>query len=121
MRRSQNGISNGKHGVNMTEDKLSVLVKDREILSMIHTFRGKQVMLDSDLADLYQVTTKRLNQQVSRNRERFPSQFMFQLSEDEFQILRSQIVTSSELTNMVAEDIYHMSLQNKVLRCFLQF
>ena len=96
MRRSQNGISNGKHGVNMTEDKLSVLVKDREILSMIHTFRGKQVMLDSDLADLYQVTTKRLNQQVSRNRERFPSQFMFQLSEDEFQILRSQIVTSSE-------------------------
>ena len=48
----------------MADDKLPVIVEDREIQSMIYTFRGKQVMIDSNLADLYQVTTKRLNEQV---------------------------------------------------------
>jgi len=52
-------------------------------------------MLDEDLANLYQVTTKRLNEQVKRNSERFPDDFMFQLSEKEYENLRSQIATSS--------------------------
>ena len=78
------------------EEKSPVIVDNREIRNMIYTFRGKQVMIDSDLADLYQVTTKRLNEQVSRNRNRFPSQFMFQLTEDEYKNLRSQFATSSE-------------------------
>ena len=69
--------------VTMADDKLPVIVEDREIQSMIYTFRGKQVMVDSNLADLYQVTTKRLNEQVNRNKNRFPPQFMFQLTEDE--------------------------------------
>jgi len=82
--------------VAMTEDKLPVVIDDKEIRNMIYTFRGKQVMMDSDLADLYQVTTKRLNEQVNRNKDRFPPQFMFQLTEDEYKNLRSQFATSSD-------------------------
>ena len=57
--------------------------------------RGVKVMLDSDLAELYGVSTKRLNQQARRNAERFPSDFMFQLTEEEIENLRSQFATSS--------------------------
>ena len=57
--------------------------------------RGIQVMLDRDLAELYQVETKVLNQAVKRNEERFPQSFMFQLSNDEFSDWRSQFVTSN--------------------------
>src|SRR5580692_1223204 len=60
----------------------------------IHVIRGYRVMLDSDLAELYQVPTKVLNQAVRRNFDRFPSDFMFQLNEEELEGLRSQIVTS---------------------------
>lgn len=55
--------------------------------------RGHKVMPDSDLAALYEVETRRLNEQVRRNLKRFPSDFMFQLSEEEFDSLRSQFVT----------------------------
>jgi phage regulator Rha-like protein len=66
------------------------------IKSKIHTIRGMQVILDSDLAELYEVETKKLNQTVKRNIERFPVRYMFQLTEEELNyILRSQIVTSS--------------------------
>jgi len=61
----------------------------------IYTLRGKQIMLDSDLAELYEVTTKIFNQAVKRNIERFPEDFMFQLTENEYVNLRSQFVTSS--------------------------
>ena len=66
------------------------------IENLIHVIRGKQVMLDRDLARLYGVETFRLNEQVKRNIERFPEDVMFQLSKEEFENLRSQIVTSSE-------------------------
>jgi len=56
---------------------------------------GIKVMLDSNLAELYEVSTKALNQAIRRNRERFPEDFMFQLTEKEYAILRSQIVTSN--------------------------
>ncbi len=56
--------------------------------------RGQKVMLDSDLADLYGVTTKRFNEQVKRNLKRFPIDFMFQLNEEETEVLRSQFATS---------------------------
>jgi len=59
----------------------------------IYLVRGQKVMLDSDLAELYGVTTKRLNEQVRRNADRFPGDFMFQLSSNEFESLRSQIAT----------------------------
>jgi ORF6N domain len=61
----------------------------------IYLIRGHKVMLDSDLAKLYQVPTKVLNQAVSRNLNRFPADFMFRLNDEELENLRSQIVTSS--------------------------
>ena len=64
-----------------------------EIQGMIYTIRGKQVMLDSDAARLYNTETKKINQAVKRNIERFPEDFCFQLTEEEYESLRSQIVT----------------------------
>ena len=72
-----------------------VIVNDnKEIEDMIYEIRGKQVILDRDLATLYEVNTKVLMQSVKRNIERFPDNFMFQLTEEEFCIWRSQNVTS---------------------------
>ena len=65
------------------------------IENLIHVIRGKQVMFDRDLARLYGVETNRLNEQVKRNIERFPKDFMFQLSKEEFECLRSQFATSN--------------------------
>ena len=62
---------------------------------MIYKIRGYQVMLDSDLAEIYQVETRVMNQAVKRNLERFPPEFMFQLTQAEYDNLMSQIVTSS--------------------------
>ena len=63
-------------------------LKNINIESLIHIVRGQKVMLDSDLAMLYGVTTSRLNEQVKRNINRFPEDFMFQLSKDEWSTLR---------------------------------
>lgn len=65
-----------------------------KIEKMIYVIRGQKVMLDSDLAQLYDVETKVLNQAVKRNLDRFPSDFMFQLTTEEYGLLKSQIVTS---------------------------
>ena len=65
------------------------------IASKIYIIRGQKVMLDRDLAELYGVQTKVLKQAVRRNIARFPSDFMFELTKEEFKNLRSQIVTSS--------------------------
>ena len=72
----------------------------RNIRDCIFTIRDVQVMLDRDLAELYGVPTKALNQAVKRNAERFPEGFVFQLSQDEFDGLRSQIVTSNETSHL---------------------
>jgi hypothetical protein len=66
-----------------------------QIENRIYTIRGIQVMLDSDLAEMYDVETKVLNQAVKHNLDRFPNEFQFQLTKDELDNLRSQIVTSS--------------------------
>ena len=65
------------------------------ITSRIHAIRGQRVMIDADLALLYGVSAKRFNEQVRRNLKRFPPDFMFQLENQEFAILRSQFATSS--------------------------
>lgn len=80
----------------MAESKSIVIADNIEIQNMIYSVRGKQVMLDSDLAQLYHVETKVFNQAVKRNINRFPEHFRFQLTESEFKNLRSQIVTSRE-------------------------
>ena len=71
------------------------IVAQEQIISKIYYIRGHKVMLDSDLAELYQVSTRVFNQAIRRNIERFPEDFMFQLTKNEFENLRSQIVTSS--------------------------
>lgn len=76
---------------------MSELAIQTNIENRIFTIRGMQVMVDRDLAELYGVETKVLNQAVKRNIERFPSEFRFQLTEKEDDILRSQFVTSSEV------------------------
>lgn len=66
-----------------------------QIEKRIYQIRGKRVLLDEDLARLYQATTKAFNQAIKRNIERFPDDFMFQLTPEEYSIVRSQIVTTS--------------------------
>ena len=68
---------------------------ENKVESLIRVIRGQQVMLDRDLAELYGVETRRLNEQVKRNIERFPEDFMFQLTQNEFDNLKSQFATSS--------------------------
>lgn len=65
------------------------------IENLIHYVRGQQVMIDSDLAMLYNVETKRLNESVKRNAKRFPESFCFQLTDDEYADLKSQFATSN--------------------------
>ena len=72
-----------------------VLIDDENIQNKIFTIRGLSVMLDRDLAELYQVENRVLNQSVKRNVTRFPYEFMFQLTKDEFEIWKSQIVISN--------------------------
>ena len=76
-------------------DTKESIISNEIIKTKIHKIRDLQVMLDSDLAELYGVQTKRLNEQVKRNIERFPERFRFQITEKEYQNLRSQIATSS--------------------------
>ena len=71
------------------------LLPEKQILKIIIMVRGEKVILDSDLAKLYGVETRRLNEQVRRNTEKFPDDFMFQLTKEEFNDLKSQIATSS--------------------------
>ena len=72
-----------------------IIIPDEIITNKIYFIRGQNVMLDRDLAELYGVETKRINEQIKRNISRFPVHFMFQLDEIEFQNLKSQFATSS--------------------------
>jgi len=75
--------------------------KISSIESAIYLLRGRRVMLDSDLAAIYGVSTRQLDQQLKRNRSRFPDDFAFQLSTEEFRNLKSQIATSSLMSQSV--------------------
>ena len=70
------------------------IISDGIVIGKIQIIRGKKVMLDEDLAELYEVQTKRLNEQVKRNQDRFPEDFMFQLTKTEFDDLKSQNATA---------------------------
>lgn len=71
------------------------VLTEEKIINKIYVIRGKKVMIDHDLAELYGVETRRLNEQVKRNIKRFPKDFMFQLTREEFYDLKSQIATPS--------------------------
>ena len=120
----------GKMNINMT-DKIEKkesgeLVTNRDQLvvvdnieSLIKVIRGQQVMLDRDLATLYGVETKRLNEQVKRNIKRFPEDFMFQLTKDE--CLRSQIATLNEGSDKRIEDMHRLMLKHSVYHMTASF
>ncbi|WP_225876511.1 ORF6N domain-containing protein [Pedobacter psychrodurus] len=80
----------------MTAKQMLPIIPDNIVVNKIHEVRGQKVMLDSDLAELYGVETKVLNQSIRRNIERFPIDFMFQLTDEEWEGLRSQFVTSKK-------------------------
>ena len=81
----------------MEENKLIIQneIANEEIKKLIYTIRGKQVMLDTDVAKLYHYETRRINEAVKRNIERFPIEFCFQLTSMEYEILKSHIATSN--------------------------
>jgi phage regulator Rha-like protein len=81
-----------------------------KVEDLIFTIRGVQVMLDRDLAEIYQVETRILNQAVKRNIDRFPEKFRFQLTEDEIEVLKSQIVTLNSRSQFV---ILNISVTNQ--------
>ena len=87
-----------------------------QIEPLIRTIRGQQVLLDSDLAILYGVETKRLNEQVKRNIERFPDDFMFQLTKVELINLKSQIATLSATKNSPRSQIVTLNTKSHSLR-----
>lgn len=101
----------------MEENKLLIQneLSNEDIKKLIYTIRGKQVMLDSDVAMLYHYETKKINQTVKRNIQRFPEKFCFKLTEEELETMWSQIVTTSKLEDNKyrSKNIYHMYLQNK--------
>ena len=78
----------------------------KEIKDLIYTFRDRQVMLDSDIASLFNVETKKMNQQVKRNPNRFPGDFCFKLNSKELKDYRSQNVTFRNLTSQNAISSY---------------
>lgn len=100
----------------MQNQKNSLIVQDNisneEIKNLIYTIRGKQVMLDSDVAMLYHYETKKINQAVKRNIDRFPEKFCFKLTEEEFSSLRSQSVTLNKST--VQENLKNSSLKSQI-------
>lgn len=79
-------------------EKLESVVPVERIEKAILLIRGQKVMLDSELAQIYGTTTKRLNEQVKRNLNRFPEDFMFQLSDQEFRTVRSQFATTKSFS-----------------------
>lgn len=86
-----------KSNIATTDKDINIVTyKVEDIKKRIYTIRGKQVMLDSDVAMLYNYETKRINETVSRNKARFPDNFCFQLTEHELEILKSQFATLNE-------------------------
>jgi len=81
----------------MKDKENGVAVPDELVITKIYMIRGKKVMLDRDLAELYGVETRVLNQAVKRNEKRFPSDFMFRMSREELEDWKSQIVISNNL------------------------
>jgi hypothetical protein len=87
------GFSSEK--VSATDSPMAIVLKPENVAKLVFFVRGEKVMLDVDLAKLYGVTTKALNQAMRRNKTRFPEDFAFRLSREEFGSMRSQIVTTS--------------------------
>ena len=105
-----------QRGENMND---IVLKSEEKIENLIYEIRGKQVMLDRDLAKLYKTETRVLIQKLKRNIERFPEEFCFQLNQKEFLNWRSQNVMSHN--DKIGLRRHHMFLLNKALQCYQLF
>ena len=90
----------------------SMIPKPENVAPLVRTIRGEKVLLDSDLAALYGVGTKVLNQAVKRNLARFPADFMFQLTTEEWDASRSQVVTASPGKRPMRSQIVTASRRN---------
>ncbi len=86
--------------------------RPENLAPLVYAIRGEKVLLDADLAALYSVATKVFNQAVKRNRERFPADFMFQLTAGEWEVLRSQTVTASSARKGMRSQIVTASRRN---------
>jgi len=91
------------------------VISSESLLKRIFLLRGEKVLLDSDLAQLYGVGTKRLNEQVRRNIKRFPADFMFQLTEDEIEFIRSQIATLEADSIFYKENQQFSNLRSQIV------
>ena len=92
---NNSGLLSIKQNLHLTMAKknTTLVIPDEVVMNKIYIIRGQKIMLDSDLAELYGVATKVLNQAVKRNIARFPDDFMFELTRDEYNSIRSQFVT----------------------------
>ncbi|MGY0038105.1 ORF6N domain-containing protein [Pedobacter sp. NJ-S-72] len=84
----------------MDEQKTELLIPEELVMNRIYYIRGHKVMIDSDLAELYEVETKQLKRQVKRNLERFPEDFMFELTQEEYYVSRCQNGTLKQGKNI---------------------
>ena len=100
---------------------VEIIKQSDEIKNMIYVIRGKEVILDSDLAKLYQVEIKRINEAVKNNIEKFPERFSWMLTKEEYNDLRSKISTSRLSNYGGAGDTTLESLLSKMLLCLLQY
>jgi hypothetical protein len=91
---------------------MAIILKPENVAQLIFLIRGEKVMLDADLAALYGVSTKALNQAFRRNRNRFPSDFVFQLTKAEYDSMRSQLVTASPPSKHMRSQIVTASRRN---------
>ena len=91
---------------------MAIILKPENVAQLVFLIRGEKVMLDADLAMLYGVSTKALNQAFRRNRNRFPSDFVFQLSRTEYDAMRSQVVTGSPPSKPMRSQIVTASRRN---------
>lgn len=101
----------------MTKNELII---QEHIAKAIYLIRNQKVMMDSELAEMYGVETKVLNQAVKRNIDRFPEDFMFQLTNEEWENLKSQFVTSSE-TNYLRSQFVTLEKGNSLRSQFVTF
>src|SRR5687767_355027 len=92
---------------------MSLTPKPENLAPLVHAIRGEKVLLDMDLAALYGVEARVLNQAVLRNRNRFPADFMFQLSAREYRVLRSQFATAAAEKNPDSSQIVMSSLKHR--------
>jgi len=87
-------VTSSKTLENMAKKQSAIAIPEEIIMSKIYEIRGEKIMIDRDLAELYQVETKRLKEAVRRNINRFPEDFMFEMTKDEFENWRTQFATS---------------------------